>query len=629
WPSKAYIRKLAESSSPLFSVAMSALQFIGNGKLHDPIVGLEAYLDFVCMASDSTTSVAAPLSSFQATDSLYSKMLNAVPDEHFPTLMSILCLRASYTGRDLSACVEANILNIDQSSFYAALDGMHSILRVPPPDLANKQGMTFYHPSFLDFLKDPNRSGKFAPEFKKSYSDVAQATLQWYDVLLSSGINSGYNKLASRLKWRPDTDARLLLGGIRNVVSEDSHEGVLRPKSASLKSRLLFWRAMRSSPASFPLRVERCKIVEHVSISEGKISSKPKHSADFRIGSRTNGCYTGAEAQQILDILDAVLSSPLNVVSDAARPRIVKTLSRLSTSSRRYPRQLILQGIETENSELGSGAYGVVSKGTYKGNQICVKMGRSQGNDKRNDAMVKVFLREAVLWSHLLHPNVLPLYGIFQPNNQGAIGLVSPWMPNGNMLEYLEKNPNTPRMPLIHDVLAGLIYLHQHHVVHGDLKGVNILIDDGGTACLADFGLSTLIDPIGTVSTLPGGKGTYRWMAPEAFTGQIPFHDLTQATLLRRLSNPSQYKPDRPNKTAAPELTDGIWHIMQDCWSKDPSRRPEVGTVIQRLAGLGFSPSPRALTASRRYGELPLVRFGSGVHGFNLLAARYPKIMIS
>ncbi|KXN81417.1 Serine/threonine-protein kinase HT1 [Leucoagaricus sp. SymC.cos] len=338
---------------------------------------------------------------------------------------------------------------------------------------------------------------------------------------------------------------------------------------------------------------------------------------------------TGAEAQQILNILDAVLSSPLNVVNDAARPRIVKTLSRLSTSSRRYPRQLILQGIETENSELGSGAYGVVSKGTYKGNQICVKMGRSQGNDKRNDAMVKVFLREAVLWSHLLHPNVLPLYGIFQPNNQGAIGLVSPWMPNGNMLEYLEKNPNTPRMPLIHDVLAGLIYLHQHHVVHGDLKGVNILIDDGGTACLADFGLSTLIDPIGTVSTLPGGKGTYRWMAPEAFTGQIPFHDLTQATLLRRLSNPSQYKPDRPNKTAAPELTDGIWHIMQDCWSKDPSRRPEVGTVIQRLAGLGFSPSPRALTASRRYGELPLVRSGSGVHGFNLLAAGYPKIMIS
>ncbi|KXN91591.1 Serine/threonine-protein kinase HT1 [Leucoagaricus sp. SymC.cos] len=712
WPSKAYIRKLTESSTPLFSVAVSALQFIGSEERHDPVVGLETYLDFVCMASDSTASIAAPLRSFQATDSLYITMLKGVPNEHLSNLMNILCLRASYTGGNLSACLEANILHLDQSSFYAALDEMHSILRIPPPDQATEKGMIFYHSSFLDFLKDPERSGKFASEFKDSYSEVALTTLQWYDILLTSDINN-----ASRLEWRPETDTEFLFDGIRNVVSEvawsvccqttgdgaqkvletlshfdsqrlerfvenerrlipflnwlhenDSHEGVLRPRSAGLRSRLLFWRATRSSPVSFPLRVERCKIVEHVSISsEGKISSKPKHSADFRIGSRTNGCYvriqhdlpaypaskeslvgfisvlqervlgseerykallqkTGAEAQQILDILDAVLSSPLNVVSDAVRPRIVKTLSRLSTSSRRYPRQLILQGIETENSELGRGGYGVVFKGTYKGNQICVKTGKSPGSDKkRNETMVKVFLREAVLWSHLIHPNVLPLYGIFQPNNQSAIGLVSPWMANGNMSDFLNQSPNTPRMPLIHDVLAGLKYLHQHHVVHGDLKGLNILIDGGGTAYLADFGLSTLIqiDPIGTASTQPGGKGTYRWMAPElleenskrpdfhsdiysissvmleAFTGKIPFHGLTEVILFRRLSDPSQYKPDRPDETAAPELTDGIWRIMQDCWIKDPAERLKVGQIIERLAGLGFSPSPRATTASR------------------------------
>ncbi|KXN93313.1 Mitogen-activated protein kinase kinase kinase 2 [Leucoagaricus sp. SymC.cos] len=230
-----------------------------------------------------------------------------------------------------------------------------------------------------------------------------------------------------------------------------------------------------------------------------------------------------------------------------------------------------------------------------------------------------MFLREAVVWSHLVHPNVLPFYGIVQSDGMGSFGLVSPWMQNGNLSAYLNEFPKTPRLPLVHDVLAGLNYLHDHEVVHGDLKGVNVLIDIDGMARLADFGLSTLIDPLGTVSTAQGPRGTIRWMAPEVLegkvvrpcpssdiysvasvmyeilTGRIPFSNLPrpESVMWKVMQG---VKPDKPDKSKAPELSDDVWKVMLKCWNYLPADRPPVAQVI---AGLGLSSSPRPVRATR------------------------------
>jgi len=55
-------------------------------------------------------------------------------------------------------------------------------------------------------------------------------------------------------------------------------------------------------------------------------------------------------------------------------------------------------------------------------------------------------------------------------------------------------------------------------MVHGDLKGANILIDDQGRACLSDFGLATVVYDKDTVNLMTTGSiahGSTRWMAPE------------------------------------------------------------------------------------------------------------------
>ena len=84
------------------------------------------------------------------------------------------------------------------------------------------------------------------------------------------------------------------------------------------------------------------------------------------------------------------------------------------------------------------------------------------------------------------HPNILNIEGVAP--HLFPFCMVSDWMENGNMLEYVKNNPDADRfglvglthwrfgLPLIGSqllgVTRGLGYLHSNEVVHGDLKGV-------------------------------------------------------------------------------------------------------------------------------------------------------------
>jgi len=67
-------------------------------------------------------------------------------------------------------------------------------------------------------------------------------------------------------------------------------------------------------------------------------------------------------------------------------------------------------------------------------------------------------------------------------------------------------------------VARGLEYLHilEPPIVHGDLKGANVLIDDQGLPKLGDFGLAKALegDPTG-LTTSTAFQGSIRWLATE------------------------------------------------------------------------------------------------------------------
>ena len=61
------------------------------------------------------------------------------------------------------------------------------------------------------------------------------------------------------------------------------------------------------------------------------------------------------------------------------------------------------------------------------------------------------FCREAVAWGHLQHPNILPLLGV--TSAEGRLAMVSEWMENGNINDFIQKNPKANRTKLVSLIL--------------------------------------------------------------------------------------------------------------------------------------------------------------------------------
>ncbi|KZV81171.1 kinase-like protein [Exidia glandulosa HHB12029] len=95
--------------------------------------------------------------------------------------------------------------------------------------------------------------------------------------------------------------------------------------------------------------------------------------------------------------------------------------------------------------------------------------------------------------------------------------MVSPWCANGNIVEYFAARSHLPAADMAQLQLR--LVLHHERIVHGDLKGPNILVLSDGTACVADFGVSTVLcDQPQSASA----AGTFRWMAPELLDDDNP-----------------------------------------------------------------------------------------------------------
>ncbi|KAF7333364.1 Protein kinase domain-containing protein [Mycena venus] len=213
--------------------------------------------------------------------------------------------------------------------------------------------------------------------------------------------------------------------------------------------------------------------------------------------------YKGNEAQTLLDVLQDLLD--LDYFS-LAKPVICRALWRLSRDSGLHPRCFTLTGLQKIGQQVAGGGFGDIWKGLTDHIQT----------------LLKEFSREALIWRQLCHSNLLPFFGLYYLENR--LCLVSPWMENGNVMEFLRSEPpHLIRLSLILDVALGLEYLHKSKMVHGDLKGINILVTPSRRACIADFGLSSIINAMTlrlTTSSAPARGGTARYQAPELFQGK-------------------------------------------------------------------------------------------------------------
>ena len=209
------------------------------------------------------------------------------------------------------------------------------------------------------------------------------------------------------------------------------------------------------------------------------------------------------------------------------------------------------------DKKIGIGFFSDVYKGTWQGRIVAIKV-LAEATPKN------LFVREIEIWKTLRHPNVLRLYGASSASGDPPWFFVSPYMKNGNLaqhLKWVESNERASylgigmgQMPLspirsslsclgsgtfpalwtasqtrrdgtransitpedtallrewdlfrfMHEIAKGMEYLHRERVLHGDLKGANILVDDKYRCVISDFGQSEMKSEVYRISgTLP------------------------------------------------------------------------------------------------------------------------------
>ncbi|KAJ8076250.1 Rho guanine nucleotide exchange factor [Marasmius tenuissimus] len=225
---------------------------------------------------------------------------------------------------------------------------------------------------------------------------------------------------------------------------------------------------------------------------------------------------TGDDAQEWLDLMQQLVEYP--EVPKALRSSMFKAMIRLSKKTGFHPKCLVIHNVEmTGRHPVGGGAFGDVWEGKMGEGAVCIKVLRVFSTSDI-EQVLKDYMQEAIIWRQLDHPNLLPFMGIYYlEDDQKRLCLVSPWMERGNLVQFMKDSPElVDHGSLAWDVACGLSHLHDMKIIHGDLKGANILITPDLRARISDFGLSRISDTQRLFSLQTyHSSGTTRWLAPE------------------------------------------------------------------------------------------------------------------
>ncbi|KAF7340966.1 Kinase-like protein [Mycena sanguinolenta] len=318
-------------------------------------------------------------------------------------------------------------------------------------------------------------------------------------------------------------------------------------------------------------------------------------------------------------------------------------IRKLVRRSEKLPSVLFITGITgKEDHPTFRGGFADIYRASYSNSAVALKYMRvyMHGTDLRSVRLK--FCREALVWKDLCHPHILPFLGIEENSFPSQLCMVSPWMEHGTVPNYLKQHGHRNVDKLLYEIAQGLQYLHSRDIVHGDLRGANILINEDWSACLADFGLSIFLDATSLMTTNRGGS-TY-WMAPELldpdrfgmkfarttasdvyafgcvclelYTGRPPFSGvLPEPGAMLKVINGE--RPPRPS--SSPAMSDVLWNQVSTYWAQEPTTRPATHLVVQNMVW----PSPPTAIEIQDLSHPSASRPGSPAIGEVSLASTY------
>ncbi|CAM0883055.1 unnamed protein product [Alopecurus aequalis] len=268
-----------------------------------------------------------------------------------------------------------------------------------------------------------------------------------------------------------------------------------------------------------------------------------------------------------------------------------------------------------KDCELGRGGFGAVYKTVLRdGQPVAIKKLTVSSLVKSRDD----FERQVKLLSKVRHHNIVTLRGFYWTSSLQL--LIYDYLPGGNLHKHLHECSDEnylswmERFDIIIGVARGLMHLHQHGVVHYNLKSSNVLLDSNGEPRVGDSGLANLLPMLDRYVLSSKIQSALGYMAPEfacktvkitekcdvygfgvlaleILTGRRPVEyleddvvvlcDLVRSALeegrLEECMDPLLCG-EFPMEEAMPIIKLGLV-----CTSQVPSKRPDMGEVVSIL----------------------------------------------
>ncbi|KAI8333157.1 hypothetical protein BC941DRAFT_435237 [Chlamydoabsidia padenii] len=255
---------------------------------------------------------------------------------------------------------------------------------------------------------------------------------------------------------------------------------------------------------------------------------------------------------------------------------------------------------------IGKGSYGRVyhALNVEAGEWIAVKQvdiptsTSDLQNGKLMDSM-EALNQEIKLLSDLEHENVVQYLGYDIDQEEDHLYIFLEYVPGGSLASSLGSKGGfdvTLVKFFTRQILVGLEYLHDRNILHRDIKGGNILVDEDGCCKISDFGLSKISSQEEAYNPNSNNsmRGSVYWMAPEivigkAYGAKVDIWSLG-CTVIEMLTGTHPWDLNilavlyNLGKLQAPpipeDIDDDAKDFIQRCFEINPEDRPTASDLL-------------------------------------------------
>lgn len=230
--------------------------------------------------------------------------------------------------------------------------------------------------------------------------------------------------------------------------------------------------------------------------------------------------------------------------------------------------------------------------------------------DAKKNNMIEALKHEISLLRDLKHDNIVRYLG--SNSDEKNLNIFLEYVAGGSVATMLVNYGSLPEglvSNFVRQILQGLNYLHSQDIIHRDIKGANILVDNKGTVKISDFGISKRVEASTLLNPQPhkrGGprvslQGSVFWMAPEVvrqtaytkkadiwslgclvvemMTGSHPHPNCTQLQAIFKIggagANADNAKPDLPEGA-----TDHAKEFLRRTFELEHEKRPSAEELM-------------------------------------------------